>query len=411
MKSVKDAVLEWQYMLQSIAKKPENWKMNYIEISKKDSIVYDYSKCDITINFKRQFDQPVSEGYGNILGIMMPQGDGNSIIELYFQEFSTCTKSDTYFQHIYYCYYDDVIPATAIGLTARHEVGHALGLGHYLSDDPDENMRWGTIVSIAPSIMVQFDNQVKDFKKIQERDIYKIKEIYGEKGFGTIIKQPEPIEVSKPTISDKVVVSIGPRETKTINLTGNVPEKYYKRGTPLAITLTMPDGSRSTSAIHVTSTQYFEYPMMFSYNSMEGQYTITTEFEGHEVKKFSIYLSKSTGTTNPIHVPSNVVSSNVVKMHDKSNSSTLQIPQWIKNNAKWYADDIISEEDFKKGIEFLIKNNIIEVPVLDKNNTNNNQKIPQWIKNNAKWWSANQIPDDDFLKGIKYLIENGIIQI
>jgi len=37
--------------------------------------------------------------------------------------------------------------------------------------------------------------------------------------------------------------------------------------------------------------------------------------------------------------------------------------------------------------------------------------IPQWIKNNAKWWSEGQIVDSDFIKGIQYLMQNGIMKI
>ncbi len=35
--------------------------------------------------------------------------------------------------------------------------------------------------------------------------------------------------------------------------------------------------------------------------------------------------------------------------------------------------------------------------------------IPQWIKNNAKWWAEGQIVDSDFIKGIQYLIDNNIL--
>jgi hypothetical protein len=38
-------------------------------------------------------------------------------------------------------------------------------------------------------------------------------------------------------------------------------------------------------------------------------------------------------------------------------------------------------------------------------------QIPPWIKNNAKWWSEGQIGDNDFVKGIQYLIQENIIQI
>lgn len=37
--------------------------------------------------------------------------------------------------------------------------------------------------------------------------------------------------------------------------------------------------------------------------------------------------------------------------------------------------------------------------------------IPDWIRNNAKWWSEDLITEIDFLNGIEYLIEKKIIQI
>ena len=39
------------------------------------------------------------------------------------------------------------------------------------------------------------------------------------------------------------------------------------------------------------------------------------------------------------------------------------------------------------------------------------EQIPEWIKNNAKWWAENEIDDVTFLQGIEYMIENGIIDI
>jgi len=37
--------------------------------------------------------------------------------------------------------------------------------------------------------------------------------------------------------------------------------------------------------------------------------------------------------------------------------------------------------------------------------------IPYWIKNNAGWWANNKISDDDFTSGIEYMIENNIIKV
>ena len=87
------------------------------------------------------------------------------------------------------------------------------------------------------------------------------------------------------------------------------------------------------------------------------------------------------------------------------------IPYWIKNNAGWWSDDKISDNDFIAGIEYLIKNKIINLSSQNINKENSSGVIPSWIKNNAGWWSAGKIPDEDFLSGIKYLIENSIIKV
>ena len=37
--------------------------------------------------------------------------------------------------------------------------------------------------------------------------------------------------------------------------------------------------------------------------------------------------------------------------------------------------------------------------------------VPNWVKNNAKWWHEDLIGDTDFINGIKYLVQVGIIKI
>ena len=38
-------------------------------------------------------------------------------------------------------------------------------------------------------------------------------------------------------------------------------------------------------------------------------------------------------------------------------------------------------------------------------------EIPQWIKNNAAWWADGQIDDNTFVQGIQFLITSGIMKI
>ena len=87
-----------------------------------------------------------------------------------------------------------------------------------------------------------------------------------------------------------------------------------------------------------------------------------------------------------------------------------QIPEWIKNNAKWWAENEIDDVTFLQGIEYMIENGIIDISSSD-NKDKSEKQIPEWIKNNAKWWAENEIDDVTFLQGIEYMIENGIIDI
>jgi len=87
------------------------------------------------------------------------------------------------------------------------------------------------------------------------------------------------------------------------------------------------------------------------------------------------------------------------------------IPNWIKTNAGWWANDAIDDNAFLQGIQYLIKEGIIQIPETSKPVTGSSQEIPSWIKNNADWWSQGLISDDDFIKGITFMVENGIITV
>ena len=37
--------------------------------------------------------------------------------------------------------------------------------------------------------------------------------------------------------------------------------------------------------------------------------------------------------------------------------------------------------------------------------------IPEWIKNNAAWWAEGAVDDTTFLNGIEFLVESGVINV
>lgn len=89
------------------------------------------------------------------------------------------------------------------------------------------------------------------------------------------------------------------------------------------------------------------------------------------------------------------------------------VPDWVKNNAGWWADGTISESEFISGVEFLITDGIILVPLttIPSVSTDTSDVVPDWVKNNARWWADGAISDDEFLGGITHLVGSGLITV
>lgn len=87
----------------------------------------------------------------------------------------------------------------------------------------------------------------------------------------------------------------------------------------------------------------------------------------------------------------------------------IRIPDWIKKNAGWWADNNVTDSEFLNAIEYLIQEGIIQVPETQKQQESD--KIPNWFKQNAQWWYEGKIDDETFAKGIQYLISVGVISI
>ncbi len=100
----------------------------------------------------------------------------------------------------------------------------------------------------------------------------------------------------------------------------------------------------------------------------------------------------------------------IVDRKDVLATFDYQIPEWVKNNAGWWADEQIPDSAFINGIEYLIKEGIVVVPISDVQ-SENESAVPEWVKNNAGWWADEQIDDKAFATGIEYLIKIGLIVV
>jgi hypothetical protein len=130
----------------------------------------------------------------------------------------------------------------------------------------------------------------------------------------------------------------------------------------------------------------------------EGTYKLSLAVISHGLDELTTYDGSGSTTFT------------IGKSGQTTSQPQYQIPSWIKNNAKWWADGTIGDSDFVQGIQYLIKQGIIKIPPTQQG-TGTSTVIPSWIKNNAKWWADGTIGDSDFVQGIQYLIKQGIIKV
>jgi len=86
------------------------------------------------------------------------------------------------------------------------------------------------------------------------------------------------------------------------------------------------------------------------------------------------------------------------------------VPDWVKNNAGWWAQDQIDDTAFVSGVQYMIEQGIINVPSTTRS-SGASDTIPSWVKNNAGWWADGTLTENDFVNGLQYLIKMGIMKV
>ena len=89
------------------------------------------------------------------------------------------------------------------------------------------------------------------------------------------------------------------------------------------------------------------------------------------------------------------------------------VPDWIKQTAGWWSEGVISDDEFVSSIQYLISEDIIQIPPQDdlQDGAQDPSMVPDWIKQTAGWWSEGVISDDEFVAALQYLITINVIVI
>ncbi len=185
MDETRISVAEWQVQLQNFEKGRDKsmWVINQIPITLEEQKEFDYDVCHIFIKFK---ERPESENeWYKLLGKTEYElGDtGRSDISIYYASIKFCKTEDKDWIYFDPCYEDFPRLMQQIKSVIKHEFGHALGLGHYASDELDVSVAWARGAIPAPSIMAVFSHQNLNENIITPKDILAVRSLYGENGF------------------------------------------------------------------------------------------------------------------------------------------------------------------------------------------------------------------------------------
>jgi len=137
----------------------------------------------------------------------------------------------------------------------------------------------------------------------------------------------------------------------------------------------------------------FSYTVELNEKFSDGKYIVKSQYGN---SKYTVNISSFVITTG--------------------NSSTMtpntsEIPAWVKNNAGWWAAGAIDDNSFVQGIQFLVQEGFMKIPVTEQGSGSGSNEIPAWVKNNAGWWAAGAIDDNSFVQGIQFLIQEGFMNI
>lgn len=153
------------------------------------------------------------------------------------------------------------------------------------------------------------------------------------------------------------------------------------------------------------------YDNVYGYGKLDAEFIITEA--GEEAGIDTSELEELEGETSSTTMgPGDYdIEDEGTPIQQQSASSQVEIPNWIKEQTKWWIAKSISDTEFISSIQYLIKNNIIVIPELPESGEGAGQQIPDWVVQNAKWWVDGNISDTEFAKGLEFLIKLGIIKL
>lgn len=320
----RNAVLDWELKLNNGNLGNNPWNMPIVEIPSSKANAYNKDNCDIIINFMPEPENPQEKLQE--AGVEWIGNDGKSYINIYYlgvvfdmQRTEIMIAGSWYYNYTlapHYATYFSSDPQ--LKSTIRHELGHALGLNHYIVSNNDimKSIWQGTIDS--PSIMITTEmNYGAMHFDITSIDISEVKTIYGYGGFPIVPHNSIPNSTSVSTI---------PKPIPSTN-------QFYPNP-PIPPILPSPIASVPTPS---------KVPSWLKHNAKWWSEANISD----DVFVSGIQYLVQHGILKIQNVPSNSVSHT--------------IPGWVRSNAGLWSDGNISDYEFLRGMQYLVSIGLIKI--------------------------------------------------
>jgi len=225
-------------------------------------------------------------------------------------------------------------------------------------------------------------------------------------GFGTVIGFFSPLEGDSDQFSENLNIGVQPllrpmTLDEIIDDTVSTLEKQTTDFKLITVEQTILANQTARKMVYqLTSEELHLMGEIFVTIKDHKQYYLTF---GAESENFARYL--------PI-VEKMVESFQIQELQPTTeNGANYQIPYWLRNNAGWWGEGTITDDDFFNGIGYLIKQDIMIIPEPEQEALDFISKGSlNWAKGNTLRWSLGTITDENFVVLVQYFIENEFVK-